>query len=111
MSLRWRAVVQFFFALLLLFAQQGALTHDIWHAAKSGVAYSALAGDQKTPESKKNRLCDLHSALGNVLGAVAAVPAAAPLEACANAPSLAAAAPALSLFFLAASSRGPPALL
>jgi hypothetical protein len=109
MSLRRHAVVQFFFALTLLLAQQGALTHEIWHAAKGGPPDATL--EQKAPDSKKSRLCDLHSALGSVLGAVSPVVAAAPLELRACAPLVAAEAPAPSLSPLAPSSRGPPALL
>lgn len=111
MSLRRHAVVQFLSALLLLVAQQGALTHEIWHAAKAGSAELTLAGEQKSPDSKKNRLCDLHSALGSVLGAVSTVVAAAPLELGIGAEFIAVEAPAASLSPLAPSSRGPPALL
>src|SRR5713101_4865242 len=75
MSLR-NAVVQVVFALLLLCAQQGAITHEIWHAATSSHAQS----EQKAPDSNKNRLCDLHSALGTVLGAVATIASPSPLE-------------------------------
>jgi hypothetical protein len=106
MSLRRNAVVQLAFALLLLCAQQGAITHEIWHAA----ATSHTPSEQKAPDSNKNRLCDLHASLGTVLGALNVVIVAAPLDTsnqyCFNAVvSLAA-----SVSLLAPASRGPPAL-
>ncbi len=105
MSLR-NAVVQVVFALLLLCAQQGAITHEIWHAATSSHAQS----EQKAPDSNKNRLCDLHSALGTVLGAVATIVPPAPLDSCTAFRFLASESPAASVSLLAPPSRGPPAL-
>ncbi len=105
MSLR-NAVVQVVFALLLLCAQQGAITHEIWHAATSSHAQS----EQKAPDSNKNRLCDLHSALGTVLGAVATIASPAPLDSCTEFHFLASESPAASVSLLAPPSRGPPAL-
>jgi hypothetical protein len=109
MSLRRSAVVQLGFALLLLCAQQGAIRHEIWHFANAGL-HAGLAGDHKAPESKKNRLCDLHSALGTVLGAVTGVVAAAPPAAGPQSSFLASESPAASVSLLAPPSRGPPAL-
>jgi hypothetical protein len=109
MSLRRNAVVQVVFALLLLCAQQGALTHEIWHFAKAG-PQAGFVGDHKGSESKKNRLCDLHSALGTVLGAVATIASPAPLDSCTEFSFLAAASRAASVSLLAPFSRGPPAL-
>jgi len=109
MSLRRNAVVQLVFALLLLCAQQGALTHEIWHFAKAG-PQAGFVGDHKGSESKKNRLCDLHSALGTVLGAVTGVVAAAPPVAASQPALTASESPAASLSLLAPPSRGPPAL-
>src|SRR3979490_607922 len=106
MSLR-NAVVQVVFALLLLCAQQGAITHEIWHAATSSA--HAQTGD-KAPDSSKNRLCDLHSALGTVLGAVATIASPAPLDSCTEFSFLASESPAASVSLLAPASRGPPAL-
>jgi hypothetical protein len=109
MSLRRNALVQVVFALLLLCAQQGALTHEIWHFAKAGPD-AAFLGDHKVPESKKNRLCDLHSALGTVLGAVTGVVAVAPPAAAPQSSFVASESPAASVSLLAPPSRGPPAL-
>ena len=105
MSLR-NAVVQVVFALLLLCAQQGAITHEIWHAATSSHAQS----EQKAPDSNKNRLCDLHASLGTVLGAVTGVVAAAPPAAASQPSFIASESPAASVSLLAPASRGPPAL-
>jgi hypothetical protein len=110
MSLRRNALVQVVFALLLLCAQQGALTHEIWHFAKAGPHAAGFVGDHKGPESKKNRLCDLHSALGTVLGAVTGVVAAAPPAAASQPSFIASESPAASVSLLAPPSRGPPAL-
>ena len=110
MNLRRNAVVQVVFALLLLCAQQGAVTHEIWHVAKGDAQAQWSATGQKSHDSKRNRLCDLHSALGTVLGAVATIAAPAPLEPCAEFSFLAAASRAASVSLLAPFSRGPPAL-
>ncbi len=112
MSLRRNAVVQVVFALLLLCAQQGAVTHEIWHVAKGDAQAQWSATGQQSHDSKKNqnRLCDLHSALGTVLGAVATLAAPAPLEPCTAFSFLAAASRAASVSLLAPFSRGPPAL-
>jgi len=106
MSLRRNALIQVVFALLLLCAQQGAITHEIWHAA----ATSHTQSEQKAPDSNKNRLCDLHASLGTVLGAVNAVIATAPLDTSSQYSFNAAASPAASVSLLAPPSRGPPAL-
>ena len=108
MSLRRNAVVQLIFALLLLCAQQGALTHEIWHAATSSA--HAQTG-HKAPDSSKNRLCDLHVSLGTVLGAVNAAIVAAPLDTSSQYCFIAAASLAASVSPLAPFSRGPPQLL
>ena len=110
MSLRRYAVVQIAFAFLLLLAQQGALTHEIWHFAKSASQVTAAAADQHGKDAKKNRLCDLHSALGTVLGAVTGVVAVAPLAAAQQSSFVASESPAASVSLLASPSRGPPAL-
>ena len=86
-------------ALALLAAQQGALAHDVWHAAGAGQS------------QQQDKLCPLHDALGTVVGALDA-PLAGPLLL-----KLASETPAFepgSELFLAAplpSSRGPPARL
>jgi hypothetical protein len=93
-----RAIV---LAVALLAAQQNALAHAVWHAA---------AGSQ-SQDQDQGRLCDLHSALGAVLGVLSgkaeAPPAAAPQVTAFDASAL----PALRLRAAAPLSRGPPARL
>ena len=90
----------------LLFAQAGSVAHEIWHA-------SALAadgdGDAKTP--KGNPLCDFHTALGAVLGAVDCAHHAVAPEAQVATAFTGAEASAIGLSTLAPRSRAPPALL
>jgi hypothetical protein len=85
-------------AILLLSAQQAALSHAIFHLDRQG-----LPAEQRT-------LCDQHDALGTVAGALGSVvvppvAVAVPVRAC-SVPDL----PAASQPGLAPSSRGPPAL-
>ena len=69
-----RAVLQFLLVFLLLAGQQGALVHSVWHLndylASHGLQDQAgAAHDQQGDDSSsQSRLCDLHSALGNLLG-------------------------------------------
>lgn len=51
----------------MLLAQQTAIAHDLWHAAKEHASQ---------PAPKGGKLCELHDLLGTVLGAMSA---AAPL--------------------------------
>lgn len=68
-----RAVFQFLFVLLLLAGQQIALVHSVWHlgnhAPVQKLKDQARAGQdhQGDRQSSQSRLCDLHSALGNLL--------------------------------------------
>ena len=88
----------------LLFAQTAGMAHELWHASTL-----AVDGDVKTP--KGSPLCDFHTALASVLGAIhgdaPAIDAVAPLQTA----FLAANAPAARLSSLAPRSRAPPALL
>jgi hypothetical protein len=86
-------------ALLLLSAQQTALSHQIWHFGKHG------------PQPAQERLCDQHEALATVAGALDAplMLFAGPLPAESVYRSVALA--SASLPGLAPSSRGPPAFL
>ena len=92
----------------LLFAQQVALGHQVWHASgSSSLSAPEVAG---TP-AKGNPLCDQHAALKAVLGALngtASLPLVADLV---PVLSLPADIPAASLAALSPSSRGPPASL
>jgi hypothetical protein len=89
----------------LLFAQQVALGHQVWHASGSSLAAAEIAGEP----AKGNPLCDQHAALKAVLGALngsVSLPLVADL---APVLSLAVGIPAASLAALSPSSRGPPA--
>src|SRR3954447_16296690 len=54
-------MARFLLVIAVLLAQQTALAHQYWHAAKATVS-----ADAKTP--KGDRLCGLHDLLGTVLG-------------------------------------------
>ena len=81
-----RAFLHFACALLLLVAQNGALTHSVWHlhehfpAQEQQEFAGAVQHQQDGGHSPKSRLCDLHFALGTLLagdcgGKTAAIPA------------------------------------
>lgn len=88
----------------VLLAQQTALAHQYWHAAKP-----ALSADAKKAP-KGDRLCDLHDLLGTVLG-VASGPAQTPAFLALGEPGFTAVAPAVrEATVLASHSRDPPLL-
>jgi hypothetical protein len=97
---------RFLLVAALLLAQQSALAHPIWHAAKADLrGASTDAG-----KIAGNPLCAQHQALDAVLGALNGTPQASPeLQAVAQRvvvlPAAPAPAPALT-----PSSRGPPVL-
>jgi hypothetical protein len=68
-----RTVFQSLFVLLLLAGQQIALVHSVWHLGNHAPAQKrydsarAAQGQQNDGQSQQSRLCDLHSALGNLL--------------------------------------------
>jgi hypothetical protein len=93
-----RAIV---LAVALLAAQQNALAHAVWHAA---------AGSQ-TQDKDQGRLCDLHSALGAVLGVLTGKAATPPALAPRSTPFDERALPAPRFRACSPLSRGPPALL
>jgi hypothetical protein len=93
-----RAIV---LAVALLAAQHDALAHDVWHAA---------AGSQ-TQDQDQSRLCDLHSALGAVLGVLSGKAATPPACAAQATPFDERALPAPRFRAASPLSRGPPATL
>ena len=93
-----RAIV---LAVALLAAQQNALAHAVWHAA---------AGSQ-TQDQDQSRLCDLHSALGAVLGVLSGKATTTPACAVQATPFDERALPAPRFRACSPLSRGPPALL
>lgn len=86
-------------ALLLLSAQQLALSHQIWHFGKDA------------PDPAQEQICCHHDALGTVAGALDApatlLTGAAPTEFSYRSVAL----PSAAMPGLAPSSRGPPAFL
>jgi hypothetical protein len=98
----WRLLV----IAALLFAQQVALAHQVWHVA-SGSSLAA-AGSVADP-AKGNPLCDQHAALKAVLGALNGQASLALLAELVPVLSLPTDIPAASLAALSPSSRGPPA--
>jgi hypothetical protein len=58
-----QVVLRFFLTCAVLLAQQTALAHQYWHAAK--------APAEKSQPAKGDALCDLHDLLGTVLGVAA----------------------------------------
>ncbi len=115
-SMMHRRGLQFVCVGLLLFAQQSALLHAIWHAAKSVRGGNPVAvhlgttGHDDTESGGKNAQCAFDPAFGTVLGAINA--------GCSAALVAAAAADPQSWPFLQhidpkpvrAVSRGPPAI-
>jgi len=73
MTMAKRIALHFLCAFLLLFAQQGALTHQVWHLHDylpahehddhAGAAHDR--GDDETPSSQAE-LCVFHAALGSL---------------------------------------------
>ena len=57
-------VLRFFLICAVLLAQQTALAHQYWHAAKAPV-------EKSQPAKGDTTLCDLHDLLGTVLGIAA----------------------------------------
>lgn len=92
------------FALLL--AQAGAASHEIWHASTFAADGD---GDAKTP--KGNPLCDFHTALSAVLGAIHGGSGTVDAVAALDTAFISADVTAARFLLFASRSRGPPALL
>jgi len=90
----------------LLFAQTAGMAHELWHAATLAADSD---GDVKTP--KGSPLCNFHTALASVAAALNSAhnPPDAGIQE--NSCFIGAALRAPRFSFLAAHSRGPPALL
>jgi hypothetical protein len=79
-----------------LAAQQAALAHDVWHAAKA------------TPD--KSQLCDFHVAFGTVSGALNGIaPSSATIDV-QHVPFVSTDSAVITAHRLSPSSRGPPSL-
>jgi len=102
-------LARLFLAAALLIAQQSALAHQIWHFAAAPAQHAAHEAPQDTDSSGKP-LCDLHTALGSVLGALDSAAATQDLTAAqADAVPAAVISPARAAV-VPPSSRGPPTL-
>ena len=86
--------------LAVLLAQQTALAHQYWHAAK--------APAEKSQPAKGDVLCDLHDLLGTVLGVAAGSFVAPAFLSLAEPGFTAPAAAVREAFSLAPHSRDPP---
>jgi hypothetical protein len=104
-----RVLARLFIAAALLVAQQSAIAHQIWHFA-AAPAQQAAGVDPQDQDAGGKGLCDLHTALGAVLGALGSADSAPEFTAPqADAVSAAALSPAPSAS-VPPSSRGPPTL-
>ena len=64
-----RRLARFFLAAAFLVAQTAGVAHQAWHGASAVFAHADEAvGQGKAPQ--KNFLCDFHTALSAVLGAI-----------------------------------------
>lgn len=101
-----RRLTQFLCVFLLLFAQQVAITHAVWHAH----AHPPTQHEDQDGASFQGGLCGLHGALSQVLGGVQA---AAPHLALARENTGAVVYPVRACIVLelhVPPSRGPPVL-
>jgi hypothetical protein len=88
--------------LAVLLAQQTAIAHQYWHAAK--------APAEKSQPAKGDALCDLHDLLGTVLGVAAGTPATPALLALSEPGFTAPAAAIREALRVTPRSRDPPSL-
>jgi hypothetical protein len=105
-----RRLAQFFFAAAFLAAQAAGVAHQVWHDAAPVTAHAdEAASDGKAPQ--KNLLCDFHTALSTVLGAVGGTIHAAAPDVQSAIAFAGVDASAIGLSTPAPRSRAPPALL
>lgn len=98
----------------LLIAQQTALAHQIWHFSPgehNDTTIASQGGDPQGGKAKGERLCDLHTALGTVLGALSGYAAIAQFQDPAHSIFVVADSPAVVVPAPPPASRGPPASL
>lgn len=91
------------YALLLITAQQSALSHAAWHAG----AQTPPHHDGQGP-APDNSLCDLHHACTHVLGGAQGAPPLWPVGSHTHVLTAAPALPGGAARFLGPLSRGPP---
>ena len=95
-------ILRVFLVCAVLLAQQTALAHQYWHAAK--------APAEKNQPAKGDTLCDLHDLLGTVLGVAAAAGIEPELLALSEPGFVAPAAAIREALALSPHSRDPPPL-
>ena len=95
--------------LALLFAQTAGMAHQAWHDAAPVAHADEAVGQGKAPQ--KNLLCDFHTALSTVLGAVDGASHAPVADVQSAIAFVAADASADSLSGPTPRSRAPPTLL
>jgi hypothetical protein len=104
------ALARIFLILAFLVAQSAGIAHQAWHEVGGlAAATESAAADGKAPN--KNLLCDFHTALASVLGAIHGDAPAIDAVASLQTAFISADVPAARLSALAPRSRAPPALL
>ena len=105
-----RRLVRFFLAAAFLAAQAAGVAHQAWHDVAPVVADAGeAAGEGKAPQ--KSLLCDFHTALSAVLGAIGASSHAAAPDVQSAIAFARADASAIGLSAPPPRSRAPPTLL
>jgi hypothetical protein len=105
-----RALTRILLVGAFLVAQAGGIAHEIWHDAAAASHAGADAGSSgKSPG--KNPLCDFHTALASVLGAIHGATYSVDVTASVDSIFIAADIPAARFSALVPQPRGPPALL
>ena len=109
-----KALIQLLCA-FVLFAQQAALTHGVWHAAASSQSAQQPHGgayeNERTPAPDVSGLCVFDAAFGQVLGGSPATHHSAYAETTASQKALYHCRAHAAADALTPRSRGPPALL
>ena len=102
-------LARLFLIAVFLAAQTAGVAHQAWHDAAPVVAHGDETADGKAPQ--KNLLCDFHTALSAVLGAVDCTQHAVSSDVQTAIAFAQADDSAIGLSTLAPRSRAPPALL
>jgi hypothetical protein len=102
-----RIFLRLVFVAIFLLTQTAGVAHQAWHDGAQ--AAHSSTDDGKPP--KKNLLCDFHTALGSVLGALANADLSPQIDLQDKTQIAAADSRAARFSLLASRSRGPPAFL
>jgi len=106
-----RRLATILLAAAFLVAQAGGIAHQAWHDVHPLASHAGTdaGSDGKAPQ--KSLLCDFHTALGTVLGALSGTSALAQAVPPAAIAFIAADVPTARFSTFAPQSRAPPALL